>query len=72
MYYVMHNNDRWDIQRARTLREHHELLRKYNMKGGGGEKVPEKRESDTSLSSFIPELRESEYLYCRSLFVHVV
>ena len=27
---------RWDLQRARAIREHEELLRKYKLKGGGG------------------------------------
>ena len=49
---------RWDMQRARTLREHHELLRKYNMKSG--EKAGEKRENEKPLTTFIPDLSEGE------------
>lgn len=34
---------RWDLQRARTLLEHQELLKKYNKKSGAAETVTEKK-----------------------------
>ena len=46
---------RWDLQRTRTLRNHEELLRKYNQKGGGGEKPEKKKEKVVSL---LPKLSE--------------
>ena len=59
---------RWDMQRARTLREHHELLRKYNMKSG--EKGGEKRENEKPLTTFIPDLSEGAWsLSLKSILV---
>lgn len=45
------------MQRTRTLRNHEELLRKYNQKGGGGEKPEKKKEKVVSL---LPKLCEGE------------
>ena len=48
---------RWDLQRARALLEHQELLKKYNKKSGGGEQVQEKKDKTASL---LPKLEDSE------------
>lgn len=45
---------RWDIQRARTLREHEELLRKYSKKGQAKEKRNER------VFTLLPKLLEIE------------
>ena len=45
------------MQRTRTLRTHEELLRKYNQKGGGGEKTEKKKEK---MHTFQPKLSEGE------------
>ena len=46
---------RWDIQRARALREHEELLRKYRMKAGQSQE--KKKEKVTTL---LPNMSESK------------
>jgi hypothetical protein len=45
------------MQRARALRNHEDLLRKYNQKGGGGDKPEKKKEKTTT---FAPKLSEGE------------
>ena len=49
------NTFRWDIQRARALREHEELLRKYRMKAGQSQE--KKKEKVTTL---LPTMSESK------------
>ncbi len=49
------NTFRWDIQRARALREHEELLRKYRMKAGQSQE--KKKEKVTTL---LPNMSESK------------
>ena len=59
---------RWDLQRARALLEHQELLKKYNKKGGGTEPVVEKKKE--KIVSFLSKLEDSRslhvgrWLYC--------
>lgn len=42
------------------MRNHEELLRKYNQKGAGGEKPEKKKER---IVSFLPKLSESKYMW---------
>ena len=51
---------RWDLQRARALLEHQELLKKYNKKSGGAESAAEKKDK---IVSFLPKLDESMCFY---------
>lgn len=45
---------RWDVQRTRAIRNHEELLRKYNQKGGG-DRLEKKKEK---MTTFLPKLSE--------------
>ena len=58
---------RWDLQRARALLEHQELLKKYNKKGGGSEPVAEKKKE--KIVSFLPKLEDSKSL-CTQGFIN--
>ena len=49
---------RWDVQRTRAIRNHEELLRKYNQKGGG-DRLEKKKEK---MTTFLPKLSEGNYV----------
>lgn len=51
---------RWDIQRARSLFEHEELLRKYQLKSAGGQTQEKKKEKCTTL---LPKVSESMLMH---------
>ena len=51
---------RWDIQRARSLFEHEELLRKYQLKSAGGQTQEKKKEKCTTL---LPKVSESKSMH---------
>lgn len=47
---------RWDLQRARTLLEHQELLKKYNKKSGAAETAAEKKKE--KVVTFVSKLED--------------
>lgn len=53
IFYVLY---RWDLQRARTILEHQELLKKYNKKSGAAEPVTEKKKE--KIVSFLSKLED--------------
>ena len=57
---------RWDLQRARAILEHEELLKKYNKKSGL-EQMPEKKKD--KMTSFLPKLEEGLSLVFLNLLV---
>lgn len=59
---------RWDLQRARTLLEHQELLKKYNKKSGAAETVTEKKkEKVVTFSSKLEDGRSACISFSRWL-----
>lgn len=52
---------RWDLQRARALLEHQELLKKYNKKSGGAEPMAEKKKE--KVVSFLSKLEDGMKLH---------
>ncbi len=58
--------DRWDIQRARSLREHEELLRKYKLKGASGQGQKE-RKAKEKVATFESKLYEGRLTFKRTL-----
>lgn len=47
---------RWDLQRARALLEHEELLKKYNKKSGAAEPATEKKKE--KVVTFLSKLED--------------
>ena len=51
---------RWDLQRARALLEHEELLKKYNKKSGGDQLQQQEKKKD-KVTSLLPKIEEGRH-----------